>query len=552
MYKESPMYVDIHTDTRRKTPYSYGLFRESYRDDAGRVCHRTRGKITGLPVEKLQALRDFFRAGLPEASTVEKEVLGSRESGASRAVWELARALGLERMLYSRREPWVRYALAMIVGRVVWQGSKLSLVNLWPETVLWELAGLGSERPDVNRCYAAMDELLTRQGAIEKKLAADRLSEGCVVLYDLTRVYMEGAYEDSGLVDFGYSSCGPRGHKQILVALMTDKGGCPVGVKVYRGNTADQTTVADRVAQLKRDYGLSEVIFVADRGTLTASRIKDVGEAGLKTVTALRHGQIVGLLDRQVIQMGLFDERNIAEVTEPENPAVRYLLCKNPETADKETTTRRALLDKTAAALTQLQARKRPLPDAELAAKVGELLGKWKMKKFFLWEIRAGKLEWRIDTDRVAKEEALDGCYVVRTDVSKDAFVKQEAVACYRQLTWVEQAFRNLKTVFLEFRPVFHRKDERIEAHALICMLAYYLEWHLIRRLEPLFAADGEGEHRRWTLDGVLERLKSLRREILRVEGVTCEIQTTPDDEQQKILNLLAGKEGPPLIENKM
>lgn len=290
---------------------------------------------------------------------------------------------------------------------------------------------------------------------------------------------------------------------------------------------------------MKDDYGLSEVIFVADRGTLTAARLTEVGEAGLRTVTALRHGQIVKLLDRGVIQMGLFDEKNIAQVTEPEHPTVRYLLCKNPETADKETKTRRALLDKTIAALTKLQARKHPRTPTELAAKVGELLGRWKMKKFFLWEIQDAQLVWSLDTEQVQAEETLDGCYVVRTDVAKDTFGKDEAVACYRRLMHVEQAFRNLKTVLLELRPIFHHKDERIEAHAFICLLAYYLQWHLMQRLEPLFAADGEGENRRWTLDGVIERLKGIRQDIVRFQDVDCPRTTIPDKEQQHILDLL-------------
>jgi len=536
------MHVDIFTDRRRKTPYHYALIRQTYRDDDGNVRHRTRGRITGLPLEKLQALRDFFRAGLPEASNVDKQVLNSREYGAGKVLWELAAELGLERMLYSRRERWVRYVLAMIIGRVIWQGSKLSLVNLWKDTCLWELVGLKNERPDVNECYAAMDELLFRRTMIETKLARDRLRDGCVVLYDLTRVYMEGDYESSRLVDYGYSPSGPRGHKQILVALLTDREGCPVGIRVYRGNMSDQMTVQDRIRQLKDDYGLTEVIFVADRGTLTAARVADASEAGLRTITALRHGQIVKLVERGVIQMGLFDEMHIVEVIEPDHPCVRYLLCKNPETAEKETRTRRTLLDKTVAALTKLQTRKHPLPEAALAAKVGETLGKWKMKKFFLWEIKDAKLVWSLDMERIEAEETLDGCYVVRTNVSNKMLGKEDAVACYRRLMHVEQAFRNLKTVFLEFRPVFHHKDERIEAHAFICLLAYYLQWHLMQRLKPLFEADGEGENRRWTLDGVLERLKAIRRETIRVYGVECEVTTTPDDEQQQILDLLAAK----------
>ncbi len=533
------MYFDIHTDRRRKTPYHYGLFRESYRDEDGQVRHRTRGKVMGLPLEKLKALREFVRAGMPDVSGVEKSTRSSREYGASGALWELALELGLDKMLYSRREEWVRYILAMIIGRVVWQGSKLSLVNLWKDTCLWDLMGLGGPRPDVDACYTAMDELLFRQGAIEKKLAKGRLTDGCVVLYDITRAYMEGDYDGSGLVDFGYAPAGKRGHKQVLVGLLTDREGCPVGVRVYRGNTSDQKTVSGWIETLKGDYELSQVIFVGDRGMLTKSRLTEVGQAGLQTVTALRHGQIMTLLKRGVIQMGLFDEKNIAQVVDPDPPNVRYMLCKNPLTAKKETKTRRALLDKTTAALVKLQSSKGKFDDQKRAAKVGAVLGKWKMAKFFTWRIQAGRLTWNLDQDRIQQEEILDGCYVVRTDVSKERLDKDEAVACYRRLMRVEQAFRNLKTVLLEIRPMFHHKDERIESHVLICMLAYWLQWHMLERLAPLFERDGEGSDRRWTLDGVIERLKGIRQEIVRFDGVDCLQTTTPDEEQQHILDLL-------------
>jgi len=207
-------------------------------------------------------------------------------------VLQTAESLGLDKLLYSRREEWVRHALAMIVGRVVYQGSKLSLTNLWRDTALWSVCGLGEERPDVDACYEAMDELLARQPAIQKALARKHLKDGCLVLYDVTSSYFEGEYKDSELVDWGYNRDGKRGHKQIVIGLMTNKEGCPVGVSVYRGNTNDQKTLADRVKELKGAYGLRDVVLAGDRGMVTAARLPELTEAGIRSVTALTHPEI--------------------------------------------------------------------------------------------------------------------------------------------------------------------------------------------------------------------------------------------------------------------
>ena len=538
MYDGVGIHLEIHTDTRRRTPYHYGLFRQSFRRE-GRVCKRTRGRVTGLGLPQLKALRAFLQKGCPDLEGACGQVLGSREYGASAAVLGLARELGLDRMLYSRNETWVRHILAMVVGRLVYQGSKLSLVNRWRDTALWDLVGLGGARPDVDLCYEAMDDLLARQEAIQKKLAAGRLRDGCLILYDVTSSYMEGEYAASDLVAYGHNRDGKRGHEQIVIGLMTDKEGCPVGAEVYPGNTADQTTVMDRVAELKGRYGLSDLVLAGDRGMLTAARLKDVSQAGLKTITALTHPQMQALLSRGVIQLGLFDERDIAEVVDPEHPEVRYMLCKNPETAEREGRTRAALLGKTVEALQKLQARKRPIAEEDLAAKVGEVLGKWKMKKFLTWGIREGRLHYEVEEAKVKSEEALDGCYVVRTDVGGEKLSKGEAVASYRRLAKVEAAIRQLKTVQLEVRPVYHHKDERIRAHVFLCVLAYWLEWHLLERLRPLFEEDGEGKDRRWTLEGVLERLKAIRVERTRYLDIECELLTVPDVEQQRLLDLI-------------
>jgi transposase len=312
-----------------------------------------------------------------------------------------------------------------------------------------------------------------------------------------------------------------------------------VGVWVYRGNTNDQKTLPDRIKELKETYGLRDVVLAGDRGMITAARLPELTEAGIRSVTALTHPQILKLVQRKVIEPGLFDEKQIAEVCDPETPNVRYLLCRNPLTAAKEYQTRQDLIAKTREALEKVaKSRKRRTPE-EVGAAVGKALARWKVGKFFPWQVVQGKLQWELDQGRVELEQSLDGCYVVRTDAGPEVFDKNQAVASYRQLAEVEQGFRQLKTVGLEIRPTFHKKDERIDAHVFLCMLAYYIQWHIRQRLSPLFDEDGQGKDRRWTLTGALERLKGIREETVIFGKTQVTLKTTPDDEQQRILDLL-------------
>ena len=532
------MFLEIHVDRRRKNPYYYGLLREYVSKD-GQPGRRTRGRVAGLGHKQLLALRDFLKRGCPGFALEGCQVRDSREFGGVHAVLQVLKDLQLDKLIYTRREPWVRYVLAMIAGRVVYQGSKLSLTNLWRDTALWSLCGLGEDRPDVDECYAAMDRLLERQSAIQKALARKHLKDGCLVLYDVTSSYFEGEYDDSELVTFGYNRDGKRGHKQIVIGLMTDARGCPVGVSVYRGNTNDQKTLADRVRELKQTYGLRDVIMAGDRGMLTSARLSELSEAGMRSVTALTHPQMLKLIQRKVIQPGLFDEREIAEVRDGDDPSVRYMLCRNPLTAEKERHTREALIGKTREAFEKLARSRKRRTAEELGAAVGKALARWKVGKFFTWRVDGGKLEWEVDEARVQQEQDLDGCYVVRTDVSSEVWNKDQAVGSYRQLAVVEGGFRQLKTVSLEIRPTYHHLDRRIEAHVFVCMLGYYVQWHMVQRLRSLFEADGEGKDRRWTFAIVLERLKAIREQTLVVEGADIRLKSTPDQEQQSLLDLL-------------
>lgn len=539
--------LHLEIQTSRKSPV--GILRTSFREN-GKMKHTQHGRITGCSLEQLKILQLAFRERVvPVDDPQAFKILNSREYGASYAILAIAKQLGLPQALYSRPELWVNSALAMIVGRLVYAGSKLSLCNHHPNTCLWELCGI-TDPPDVDvQCYEPMDKLLQRQAAIQRNLARRHLNGGHLVLYDITSVYFEGAYKESELVRFGYNRDRKKGREQIVVGLICNGQGCPVGVEVYAGNTKDETTVVDKVHEIKRSYGIEKVIFVGDRGMITQSNIEALkDEEDLQTIGALTHGEMMALLKEKVIDLDLFDERSIHEVTDPADPSRRYCLCRNPQTAQRESATRQRLLDLTATALAEIGAYKRATTVEKLGARVGKVLAKYKMGKFIQWSIEADqtkptarthRLVWSINADKVAQEKRFDGCYIITSDVDKDQMNTVEVVTAYKSLTFVERAFRNLKTVQLEIRPVYHKNDERIRSHVFLCMLAYYLQWHMEQRLAPLFANDGQGQERRWTFRGVIDCLTQITRNRVTVSGAEFYQNSTPTQEQEQILDLL-------------
>lgn len=542
-----PAPANLHLEIQSHRKNYYGLIRSSFRLN-GKVHHASHGRISGLPLERLKLLQAAFRGDvLPIDSPEAFQILSSREYGASHALLQLARALELHQILYSRNEPWVGPALAMIIGRIVYAGSKLALSNQSKNTALWELCGVEGKIDVDKHCYEVMDRLLERQPAIQQALAKKHLQNGHLVLYDITSSYLEGEYEASEIVAFGFNRDGKRGHEQMVIALICNEEGCPVGVEVFPGNTQDASTVPEKIAQLQKQYGLSQIIFVGDRGMITqANSGKLAGTEGLQTISALTHRQIVALLERKVITPELFDEKAIAEVLDPDNPKKRYCLCRNPETAKRETQTRKNLLELTRQKLEAMasaqQKRKRGSPAEKIGSQVGRVLQRYKMGKFIRWAVKDGKLEWQFNPEKIQAEQRFDGCYVVVTDVPPEQMAKAEVVVSYKKLSFVEEAFRNLKTVQLEVRPVYHKKDERIRAHVFLCLLAYYLQWHALRRLQPLFAKDGAGKSRQWTFRNVIEHLATIRTNRVKSAGVEFNLRTQADPENQSILDLLAGK----------
>ena len=541
--------LHLEIQTSRKNPV--GILRTSSRERASKkIVHTQHGRITGCTIDQLKTLQLAFRDQvLPADSPDAFRVLASREFGASRALLQLARDLGLHRMLYSRTEPWVDSAMAMIIGRIIFQGSKLSLCNGWADTCLWELCGIAG-RPDVEEhCYLPLDRLLERQRAIQKKFAAAHLGGGCMVLYDITSSYFEGEYENSEIVQFGYNRDKKSGHKQIVIGLLCSAAGCPIGCEVFSGNTNDATTVEGKVAELRDQYGLEKIVFVGDRGMITQARLEKLRDVdGLSTISALTHHQMKSLLKADVIQAELFDEKNIIQISDPDRPEERYCLCRNPVTAESETTTRKRLIKLSEEGLTKIADYKQKTTVEILGARVGKHLAKYKMGKFFDWHVEADpaekksrkhKLQWELDATKISTEQRLDGCYIIRTDVGADTMSQAEVVAGYKALGNVERAFRSLKTTHLEIRPVYHKRDDRIRAHAFMCVLSYYVQWHMVERLRPLFEADGKGGERRWTVAGIIERLSAIRSNRVEAGGVAFDQTSELDAEQKQIIELL-------------
>jgi len=553
MKPKRPIHLEIQS--HRKNPI--GILRSTFRDPLdGKIKHQQHGRLTGLTLEVLQNVQAALRGGVvPKDDPQAFQVIRSKEFGASAALLALARDIGLARVIDKHAHaPWRDDVLAMIVGRIVWQGSKLYLSHRGEDSALWELCGTPGEVDVDKHCYEALDELLERQQAIQKTLSKTHLTNGCLVLYDITSSYFEGEYEASKLVQFGHNRDGKRGFEQMVIGLLTDVRGCPVAVEVFPGNTQDATTVEGKVRELFDCYGVKEFVLVGDRGMITASNEEKLGllpEAeGLKIISALTHPQMVELLERNKLQPELFDDRNIVEITDPSMPEHRYCLCRNPYSAARETKTRQELLERTEAGMQTIAKRKKRTKPELIGAQIGKLLASTKMGKFFIWEVTDGRLQWQLDQEAVAAAKALDGCYVIKTTVSAAAMDKDQVVARYKGLAKVEQAFRNLKTVCLEIRPVHHKTDNRIRAHVFLCMLAYYLLWHFMERLKPLFAEQEAAleagrirpKDRAVTLDGVLESLKALRRNRVRVAGAEFDQVSEPSVGQRRLLELLGVK----------
>lgn len=531
----------VHLEIQRYKDNCYGILRSTFRED-GKILHKSLGRITGLTYDQLLIVREAMKGNASIInSDTGMQVKSSKEYGASDAILAIAKEIGLDTLIYSRQEPWVKNALAMIAGRILYAGSKLSLSNMWKDSSLWEQCGVpGEVNVDIN-CYKVMDRLLDRQYAIQKAIAKKHLSNGSMILYDITSSYLEGEYEKSDLVKFGYNRDGKKGHEQIVIGMICNSEGCPIAVEVFPGNKQDAATVMSKLDEIKNFYGIKELIFVGDRGMITQANFEKVKDMeGLSTISALTHRQIVSLLEKKTVQLSLFDEKNIVEVTDPENSRLRYCLCKNPYTQKKERETRNGILEKLKSGLEKISKSRSKKADI-LAARVGKLIEKTKMGKFVIWNIKDSKLVYEIDLKKVEQEESIDGCYIISTTVSKDVLDTKEVIASYKNLSHVEQGFRAMKQILIEIRPMYHRIDRRIRSHVFICMLALYLQWHMKQRLKPLTETD---KTKKYTFNYIIERLKSIRKNKIKTGDAEISVISLPDEEQAMIIALLKKKSG--------
>ena len=473
------------------------LLRESFRED-GKVKKRTLANLSKWPNELVEGFRILLKGGIALPSLGDAfRILRSRPHGHVAAVLGCARRLGLEKLLDRRVSRNRALAAAMILARILDPRSKLATArSLKSETLTHTLAEeLGIEDASENELYRAMDWLLKRQDRIQRHLAARHLKDGALVLCDITSVYFEGS--TCPLAKLGYSRDGKRGKPQIVFALLCNSEGCPVAVEVFEGNTADPGTLGAQLKTLRDHFSLSRVVLVGDRGLLTEARIREeVRPAGLAWITALRAPAIRKLVESGSMQMSLFDEQDLAEITAPDlYPGERLVVCRNPLLAAKRAHKRQGLLAATEHELDKVVAatrrEKRPLRGKDkIAVRADRALRRYKVGKHFDIECTDDTFFWARNEKRVAEEAALDGIYIIRTNVAAEKLPAAEAVRSYKSLSRIERAFRSYKTIDLKVRPVYHRLEGRVRAHVFLCMLAYYVEWHMRRALVPLLFDD--------------------------------------------------------------
>ena len=495
------MYIDIVPN--RKSPPAV-LLRESYRED-GKVKKRTLANLSALPMEQVELIQRSLKGEKLYSASDLFDVVRNIPHGHVQAVLGTIRKLGLDQMIYSRECRERDLVVGMIAERLIYGGSKLATVRHWHTT---SLAGeLGVEDADEDDLYEAMDWLLARKQKIENKLAKKHLGTGAAVFYDVTSSYYEGRC--CPLARFGHSRDGKRGRPIVVYGVMTDREGRPVSVDVYPGNTGDPSTVVDQVEKLRNRFGLEKLVFVGDRGMLTQAQIDKVRSyPGIGWVSALRAGQIRQLAEGGSLQMSLFDEHNIAEIEDPQYPGERLVVCYNPLLAEQRRRKRAELLEATEKLLNKVVAQverrtKTPMPKDEIGIKVGRVLYRHKMGKHLRVTIKQGHLSYKRREDSIRKEQELDGIYVIRTSEPARKLSREDVVRTYKNLAEVERVFRTMKSLDIRVRPIRHWNEDRVRAHIFICLLAYYVEWHMRKALRPMLFDDEQRERIRPRRDPV-------------------------------------------------
>jgi transposase len=480
------MHIDVVPNRGARPAY---LLRESYREGA-RVRKRTLANLSALSEAQILAIRAVLR-GEPVSPLAEQfEAIASRGHGHVQAVRVAMQRLGLESLL-AARPSWERDLVsAMVAARIIAPHTKLATTRWWHTTTLAEDSGV--QEASENDLYAAMDWLLSHQEAIQKKLAARHLSAGGLVLYDLSSSYFEGT--SCPLAKLGYNRDGKHGLLQVNYGVLTEARGCPVAVSVYEGNVADSQTLLPEVKRLRAHFGIEQLVMVGDRGMISNQAIATLQEtSGVAWISALKSASIRVLAEQGYLQLGLFDERNLVELSSPDYPGERLVACRNPQLATLRAHKREELLAATERNLAPIKARvdaaKLKGADA-IGLRVGRVVNQYKVAKHFELSIGEASFSFRRQRDSIAAEAALDGLYIIRTSVPPARMDAADCVRNYKALANVERAFRSLKTIDLKVRPIHHRTAERVRAHIFLCLLAYYVEWHMREAWRELMFAD--------------------------------------------------------------
>ncbi len=487
------------------------LLRESYRE-GGKVKSRTLANLSQLPNSQIELMRRVLKGDPLVAPEEAFEIVRSRPHGHVAAVLGTLRRLGLHTWL-SRTPTRMRHVVeAMIVARILDPRSKLATARgLGSETLFSSLGErLDLHDLEIDELYEAMDWLLTRQPRIEKALAKRHLEDGTLVLYDLTSSYFEG--RTCPLAKRGHSRDRKKGTLQIVFGLLCSPDGCPIAVEVFEGNTADPKTVASQVDKLRKRFGLTRLVMVGDRGMLTEARLREDVKPieGLSWISALRNPAIRQLVERGSLQLSLFDEKDLAEIEDPEYPDERLIVCRNPLLAAERARKREDLLQATERELNKIvEATTRPKRKLQgqdkIGVRVGKIIDKYKMAKHFELTITDDRFHYQRKIENIENEAALDGIYVIRTDVPRETLSAEDTVRSYKGLSVVERAFRSFKSVDLKVRPIHHRLADRVRTHIFLCMLAYYVEWHMRQALAPILFDDDDRESARARRQSVVQ-----------------------------------------------
>ena len=516
-----PMYIE--TVPNRNSPPAI-LLREGWREGK-KTVKRTLANLSHWPKQKIETLRRLLR---DETLVSPEDLFTTRQTlphGHVEAVLGMIRKLDLDTMIAAKRCRERDLVVAMIVQRLISPASKLATTREWHTTTLAE--ELGVQEATEDDLYQAMDWLLERQERIEKRLAGQHLAEGCLALYDVTSTSYEG--RTCPLAQFGNNRDGEKSLPCIAYGVLADAEGRPLGVEVYAGNTGDPTTVADQIEKLRSRFGLFRVVLVGDRGMLTQPQIDKLQQhPGLGWITALTSGAIRELVEKKALQLSLLDEKNLAEITSPDYPGERLVVCHNPLLEEERRRKRQELLEATEKSLAKIskevaRRKKKLLQAGEIGLKVGKVLGHYKVGKHFDCRIGEGSLRWSRRQDSVEQEAKLDGIYVIRTSEPAERLSAEDTVRSYKSLAEVERAFRCLKGIDLLVRPIRHRTEERVPAHIFICLLAYYVEWHLRRAWAPLLFEDEERREERKRRDPVLPAKPSASAEAKKRSHQTAE-----------------------------